>query len=66
MYVCLCKGVTDRHIREQVEARGGSFREVRRELGLGSQCGACTKAAKQVYRQANEELKILQDLAYPV
>jgi bacterioferritin-associated ferredoxin len=49
MYVCLCKGITDKHIRDAVDAGAGSFREVRRQLELASQCGKCGTVARNVY-----------------
>jgi bacterioferritin-associated ferredoxin len=49
MYICLCKGVTDRHIREAVDAGAGSFGEIRRKLELASQCGKCGILAREVY-----------------
>ncbi|MFT4920591.1 MAG: bacterioferritin-associated ferredoxin [Zhongshania aliphaticivorans] len=49
MYVCLCKGITDKHIRDSVDAGAGSFREVRRQLDLASQCGKCGIVAREVY-----------------
>lgn len=49
MYVCLCKGITDKHIRDAVDKGAESFREVRRELDLASQCGKCGSFARAVY-----------------
>ena len=49
MYVCLCKGITDKQIREAVDGGAESFREVRRQLDLASQCGKCGALAREVY-----------------
>lgn len=49
MYVCLCKGITDKQIREAVDGGAQSFREVRRQLDLASQCGKCGSLARHVY-----------------
>ncbi len=49
MYVCLCKGITDKQIRETVNQGAQSFREVRRQLDLASQCGKCGALAREVY-----------------
>ncbi|AKH68833.1 bacterioferritin-associated ferredoxin [Spongiibacter sp. IMCC21906] len=49
MYVCLCKGITDKQIREAIDEGADSFRQVRRELDLASQCGKCGSLARQVY-----------------
>ena len=49
MYVCLCKGITDKHIRDAVDDGAQSFREVRRNLELASQCGKCGALARSIY-----------------
>ena len=54
MYVCLCKNVTDQHIRSAVENGANSFRDVRKTLGVGSQCGQCACFAKELTQQALE------------
>ncbi|MCH8543068.1 MAG: bacterioferritin-associated ferredoxin [Alcanivorax sp.] len=50
MYVCLCKGVTDNQIREAAHQGCGSLRDLRRELGVGGQCGKCVREAHEVLR----------------
>lgn len=52
MYVCLCKGVTDKTIRRAVDNGLNSMRELRQEFGVGGQCGCCTQCAKEVLQQA--------------
>ena len=42
MYVCICKGITDRAIREQVAAGARSLAEVSRRTGCSTQCGKCS------------------------
>lgn len=48
MYVCLCKAVTDRQIKETVLSGAGTFADVRRELGVATQCGKCCQMAKSI------------------
>lgn len=49
MYVCLCKGITDKDIKEAVRNNGvGSLRELKQLMPLGSQCGTCTKVAQTI------------------
>lgn len=49
MFVCLCKGITDKDIKEAVRAQGvGSLRELKQLMPLGSQCGTCTKVAQMI------------------
>lgn len=49
MYVCLCKGITDKDIKEAVRQNGvGSLRELKQLMPLGSECGSCTKVAQKI------------------
>lgn len=48
MYVCLCRAVTDRQVRESVENGASTFREVRDELDLGTCCGRCVPEARML------------------
>ena len=58
MIVCVCESVSDREIEETVEAGESSFEGLQRNLGVATQCGACScevkcllKAVKQKQRQ---------------
>lgn len=51
MYVCLCRAVTDRQIRESVENGANNFREVREELDVGTCCGRCVPEARELIDQ---------------
>ena len=57
MYVCLCEGVTDTQIRDAVYEGCCSYREVRENLGVGTQCGKCACVAKQVVRETLSEVQ---------
>ncbi len=53
MIVCVCKAVSDRHIRRSVAAgEVVSLRDLTRELGLGTCCGKCVPAAREVLGEA--------------
>ena len=41
MYVCVCKAVTDRQIREAVFDGARTLRDLRKQLGVASECGRC-------------------------
>jgi bacterioferritin-associated ferredoxin len=67
MYVCLCKGITDSQIRDAVYDGADSFRDVRQQLGIGTQCGKCACLAKDVIRDTVHEINTFQSsLAYAV
>ncbi|MGJ8679252.1 (2Fe-2S)-binding protein [Paraglaciecola sp.] len=49
MYVCLCHGITDKMIKQTVIEDGvGNMRELKNNLGVGSQCGTCVKLAQSI------------------
>lgn len=52
MYVCICKGITDRDIREAVDSGANSFRKVRNALGVSTQCGKCACQAKEIVKES--------------
>ena len=41
MIVCLCRGVSERHIEATVAAGARTAGEVSRACGAGTDCGAC-------------------------
>ncbi len=63
MYVCLCKGITDSHIRRAVEGGVDSFRDLRQQLDLANQCGKCGVLAREIFRDSLAQQS--SDLFYP-
>ena len=57
MYVCVCKGITDTAIEESVSAGARSFRDVRDELGLSTQCGKCAHHARIIVADCLSDLE---------
>ncbi|MCL1074799.1 bacterioferritin-associated ferredoxin [Shewanella dokdonensis] len=51
MYVCLCHAITDTQIRQAVSQGDTSLKEVRQRLGVGDQCGKCSRMAMQIIQQ---------------
>jgi bacterioferritin-associated ferredoxin len=51
MYVCICRAVTDRDVRECARQGVDSLRGLRRELGVASECGKCASCALQILRE---------------
>jgi bacterioferritin-associated ferredoxin len=70
MYVCLCKGVTDKTIRQAVADGVTSMRELRQMYGIGNQCGSCTVCAKDILtaqlQQRQQQFQQLPALAITV
>ncbi len=66
MYVCLCKAVTDNQIREAVQNGATQFGQVRKELGLASQCGKCGILAREVFAESVQHTVDEDQLFYAV
>jgi bacterioferritin-associated ferredoxin len=53
MIICVCKAVSDRSIRRSVEqGEIVALRDLTRETGLGTCCGKCVPAAREVLQGA--------------
>jgi bacterioferritin-associated ferredoxin len=46
MIVCVCKAVSDRHIRAAVESGASCVKDLSLRTGLGTCCGKCVPHAK--------------------
>jgi bacterioferritin-associated ferredoxin len=56
MYVCVCHAVTDRQIYRAVEDGAKTLKDLRRDLGVASECGRCACCAKECLKQAKASL----------
>ena len=46
MYVCICKGITEKQIQEAITSRNSNNpKEILKALGVGSDCGTCVEDA---------------------
>ena len=67
MYVCLCRNVTDKAIRQLVQSEGvTTMRELREHLGVSTHCGKCAVCAKEVLQEAVSELRHAQHHCIPI
>lgn len=48
MYVCLCRGVTQKQIRREVLAGAVTYDEIQERLEVGLCCGTCSDSAREV------------------
>jgi bacterioferritin-associated ferredoxin len=55
MYVCICKGITDKQIEELYKLKKGNVKEVLKSLGVGSDCGTCVEAACQSLEKKSQK-----------
>ena len=52
MIVCVCKAVSDRHIKAAVKDGATCMRDLTRELGVGTCCGKCIPEARSALSQS--------------
>ena len=52
MYVCICTGVTDKHIRDLAAQGVTEMAELTMRSGCASQCGSCREMALDILREA--------------
>jgi len=64
MIVCVCKVVSDRHIKAAVKSGAGCLRDLTRELGVGTCCGKCLPEAKAVLLATLDARKDAAALTY--
>ena len=55
MYVCICRGITEKQLRDAIEEETCSMQELSSLLGVGMDCGTCTEYACQLLEQAKQE-----------
>jgi bacterioferritin-associated ferredoxin len=62
MIVCVCKAVSDRHIRAAVQGGANSLRDLTRDLGVGTCCGKCVPEAKAALSASLDACEAPSDL----
>lgn len=60
MIVCICHNVSDKAIRQALEAGAGSLAEIRAQLNVGSCCGKCNAFAKTLVRAHLEDGQVTE------
>ncbi len=48
MYICLCRGVTDRQIKAAIDNGAQTLSHLRKHLGVAGQCGKCACSAQEL------------------
>ncbi|MGB0712830.1 MAG: (2Fe-2S)-binding protein [Gammaproteobacteria bacterium] len=59
MYVCVCKGVTDKCIQRAVDSGATRMRDLNQQLGVASQCGRCAQCARSVLESCKGPLQMM-------
>jgi bacterioferritin-associated ferredoxin len=52
MYVCSCRGVTERAVRTAISAGASCVEEIAARCGAGSRCGGCHPALERLLADA--------------
>lgn len=52
MYVCHCRGITDRTIRAAVASGAETVEEIAKRCGAGVDCGGCHLALEELIEEA--------------
>ncbi|MCP5195887.1 MAG: (2Fe-2S)-binding protein [Gammaproteobacteria bacterium] len=47
MYLCICKSVSDRQIREAIELGARTIGDLNTRLGIGVDCGKCADSIRE-------------------
>lgn len=55
MYVCLCKGVSDRTVLATIRAGARTLNEVSKRCGAGTDCGACRGTIREMIEDNESE-----------
>ncbi len=55
MYVCVCNAVTDKQIHIAVAEGARTLKDLKRELGVGAECGRCLSCARTCLKEAAKE-----------
>ena len=59
MYICLCNGITEKEIRACcAENCARTLRDLECCLGVGSCCGKCKPAARQILSESRAEPRL--------
>lgn len=63
MFVCICKGITDKQIKKMVIEQGaGSIRELKLKFDIASQCGTCVKLTQQIIDDTIVDESLFKDV----
>lgn len=54
MYICICKGITEKMLQEQIGNFNRSEEQILKNLGIGDSCGSCVvDAVKKIMENKN-------------
>jgi len=62
MYVCVCKGITDRQIKAAIDNGANSIGQLRKALGVASQCGKCSALTREILQDSIADTPMINGL----
>ena len=63
VYVCLCNGLTDRHVRDAAHAGASRPSEVYQHCGCAAQCGTCSRNVRRMIDDVMTNVRATEMLA---
>lgn len=66
MYVCVCKGITDTQIKAAIDDGAVTLGQLRKTLGVASQCGKCAFMTRDILDEALSHTVTGEPLFYQV
>jgi bacterioferritin-associated ferredoxin len=51
MYICVCKAVTDSHIKQAISSGACTRKQLHQCTGAGSVCGKCNRDIRQMLNE---------------
>lgn len=54
MYVCVCQAVTERQIIQAAHNGARTLKDLRKDLGVTSECGRCATCARKCLKDAHQ------------
>lgn len=66
MYVCVCNAVTERDVFHAIDNGATTVKALSRELGVGTQCGACISCTKECLSKSNQKNTSFNSNVYPI
>lgn len=66
MYVCVCNAVTERQVYNAIDTGVTTVKALSRQLGVGTQCGACVGCAKECLSKAQATKTTSPSNVFPI
>lgn len=55
MYICLCRGVSDKEIQEAIEKGHNTLKLLAKNLNVATQCGTCKRDIIEICQRERQE-----------